>query len=132
MIGIDTNVLVRFLVDDNESQCKRARGFLTDRTIDDPAYVSAVAIAQTVWVLRRSFEFPMPAILEALRALLAADSLLIEHAEELDALINADSPPKSDLADYLIAWSGAAAGCRKTVTFDLKAARSVPEMELLQ
>ena len=132
MIGIDTNVLVRFLIDDNDRQCARARGFLADRTVDDPAYVSAVAIAETVWVLHRSFGFSMPAILDALRALLAADSLLIEHAEELDALINADSAPGSDLADYLIAWSGASAGCRQTVTFDLKAAKSVPGMELLQ
>lgn len=132
MIGIDTNVLVRFLVDDDVEQNAAARGFMASRTIEDPAYVSAVALAETVWVLSRRFRYPMTEIFEMLRALLSADSLMIENMEELDALINGDDDPKGDLADHLIAWSGAKAGCTRVVTFDVKAARAVPGMELLQ
>lgn len=132
MIGIDTNVLVRFLVDDDERQNAAARGLLTGRTPEKPAFLSAVALAETVWVLRKRMEYPMPAIVAMLRELMSADSLIIEHTEELDALINGDDARIEDLADHLIAWSGIKAGCRTTVTFDRKAARSVPGMELLQ
>jgi len=132
VIGIDTNVLVRFLVDDDVVQNAAARGFMASRTVEDPAYVSAVALAETVWVLSRRFRYPMTEIFEMLRALLSADSLMIENMEELDALINGDDDPKGDLADHLIAWSGAKAGCTRVVTFDRMAAAYVPGMELLQ
>ncbi|UVC07640.1 type II toxin-antitoxin system VapC family toxin [Rhizobium sp. TH2] len=132
MIGIDTNVLVRFLVDDDKRQNEKARAFLSARTIENPAFLSAVALAETVWVLHRRLEYPMSDIVAMLRALLAADSLFVEHTEELDALINGDDEPAGDLADHLIAWSGAKAGCSMTVTFDRGAAKTVSGMELLQ
>ncbi|HVK89882.1 MAG TPA: type II toxin-antitoxin system VapC family toxin [Mycoplana sp.] len=131
MIGIDTNVLVRFLVNDDPDQNASARQFLSERTTDDPAFLSAVALAETVWVLRRRLGFPMPQIVAILRDLLASDSLIIEHTEELDALLNGGDEPEPDIADYLVAWSGATAGCRTTMTFDRMAARSVDGMDLL-
>ena len=132
MIGIDTNVLVRFLVDDDEHQNTVAHSFMSERTVESPAFLSAIALAETVWVLHRQMEYPMSNIITMLQALLSADNLIIEHTEELDMLINGDGEPKGDLADHLIAWFGAKAGCTKSVTFDRKAARSVPGMELLQ
>jgi predicted nucleic-acid-binding protein len=132
MIGIDTNVLVRFLVDDDLKQNSTARGFMAGRTAESPAYLSAVALAETIWVLHRRLSYPMPVIFEMLRALLSADAFVIENMVELDALINGDNEPKGDLADHLIAWSCARAGCDRIVTFDRKAAMSVPGLELLQ
>jgi predicted nucleic-acid-binding protein len=129
MIGIDTNVLVRFLVDDDLAQNKIARDFMAERTVEDPAYLSA--IAETVWVLNRRLNYPIPDIVEMLRALLSADGLVIENMEELDALVNGEDEPKGDLADHIIVWSSVRAGC-KVVTFDRKAAKLVPGMELLQ
>lgn len=132
MIGIDTNVLVRFLVDDDLAQNEVARAFMAERTMEDPAYLSAIAVAETVWVLNRRLNYPMPDIVEMLRALLSADSLIIENMEELDALINGEDEPKGDLADHIIVWSCARAGCSRVVTSDRRAAKSVPGMELLQ
>jgi predicted nucleic-acid-binding protein len=132
MIGIDTNVLVRFLVDDDLKQNSTACGFMAGRTAESPAYLSAVALAETIWVLHRRLSYPMPVIFEMLRALLSADAFVIENMVELDALINGDNEPKGDLADHLIAWSCARAGCDRIVTFDRKAAMSVPGLELLQ
>lgn len=130
MIGIDTNVLVRFLVDDEPGQNAAARRFLGDRTAESPAYVSAVVIAETVWILNRRLKYPMPVVVEILQSLLAADGMIIEYTEELDALFcSADS--YGDLPDYLIAWAARRAGCARTVTFDKKAATRVPGMELL-
>lgn len=132
MIGIDTNVLVRFLVDDDVKQNAIARAFMAERTADDPVYLGAVALAETVWVLHRRLNYSMPVIFDMLRALLAADGFIIENMEELDALINGEEKPEGDLADHLIAWSCARAGCERVVTFDRKAVLSVPQMELLQ
>jgi predicted nucleic-acid-binding protein len=83
-------------------------------------------------VLHRRFEYPMSDIVAMLKVLLAADNLFIEYTEELDALINGEDETKGDLADHLIAWSAAKAGCSKTITFDHRAAKAVPGMELLQ
>ena len=130
MIGIDTNVLVRFLVDDEPGQNRLARQLMAERTPEDPAYVSALVIAETVWVLNRRLKFPLPVITQLVQDLLAAESLVIEHTEELDALLSSTTP-RSDLADYLIAWAAKRAGCRMTMTFDETAAEAVPGMELL-
>lgn len=130
MIGIDTNVLVRFLVDDQPVQNRAARQFLSERTADSPAYVSAVVLAETVWVLNTRLKYPMPVIIEVLQNLLAAESLIIEYTEELDALFS-QAGTCGDLPDYLIAWAAQRAGCMHTVTFDKAAARRIPGMELL-
>ncbi|CAN7505038.1 type II toxin-antitoxin system VapC family toxin [Rhizobium sp. LjRoot30] len=130
MIGIDTNVLVRFLVDDDVVQNAAARRLLSERTAEDPAYVSAVALVETVWILHSRLKFPMLQITAILRDLLAADGLIVEHTEELDALLS-ETEPNADLADYLICWSGMKMGCRATKTFDRSAAKAIPGMELL-
>jgi predicted nucleic-acid-binding protein len=130
VIGIDTNVLVRFLVDDQPGQNQVARQFLSERTADSPAYVSAIVLAETVWVLNKRLKYPMPVIVEVLQSLLAADGLVIECTEELDVLFS-QSGPYGDLPDYLIVWAAQRAGCRRIVTFDKAAAKRIPGMELL-
>lgn len=131
MIGIDTNVLVRFLVDDDPRQNEMARKFLSMRSAEDPAFVSAITLAETVWVLHRRLRFPIANVISALRDLLASDGFVIQHADELGQLLQGDRMPTTDVADYLIAWMGKVAGCSRTVTFDRRAAKAVPGMELL-
>jgi predicted nucleic-acid-binding protein len=130
MIGIDTNVLVRFLVKDDPVQNFAAQRYLEARTADSPAYVSAVVLAETTWILNRRLKYPMPVVAELLQNLLATESLVFEYTEELDALLSEEGP-KADLADYLIAWAAQRAGCTSIKTFDQKAASRVPGMELL-
>ncbi len=131
MIGIDTNILVRFLVDDEPDQNATARAFLAARSHSDPAFISAVTLAETVWVLTRRMNYPVAAVVRMLRELLASEGLVIEYAEELGSIVFADIEPEADIADYLIAWAGAANGCSRTITFDRRAAKSVLGMELL-
>jgi predicted nucleic-acid-binding protein len=130
VIGIDTNVLVRFLVDDDPSQNAAARQFFSERSPEDPAYISSVVIAETVWVLHRRLKYPMRSIVDLLQDLIAADGLVVEYTEELDALLSAGQH-RTDIADYLIFWSAKRAGCRATVTFDGIAAKAIAGMELL-
>lgn len=130
MIGVDTNVLVRFLVEDDPLQHGLARDFFSQRSAEDPAFVSTIVIAETVWVLRRNLKLSASTISNLIQNLLAADRLVVEFTEELDALLSGDLP-ETDIADYLIAWSATRGGCQKTVTFDKTAAAAIPGMELL-
>ncbi|MBA3449227.1 MAG: type II toxin-antitoxin system VapC family toxin [Pseudaminobacter sp.] len=131
MIGVDTNVLVRFLVDDDPRQNESAREFMSARHFDDPAFVSAVTLAETVWVLHRRLGFAISSVVAILRDLLASAGLIIEYADELGRIIEDDAASGIDIADHLISWSGLAAGCTHTVTFDRRATKSVTGMELL-
>ncbi|MGQ2967748.1 MAG: PIN domain-containing protein [Allorhizobium sp.] len=130
MIGVDTNVLVRFLVEDDPKQNALARDFFSKRSAEDPAFVSAIVLAETVWVLRRNLKLPLATVCDLIQNLLAADRLVVEFTEELDALLSQNTP-QSDIADYLIAWSAKRAGCKAAVTFDRTSAEAIPGMELL-
>ncbi len=132
MIGMDTNVFLRFLiVDDDRKQHELARRFIKDRTHDDPAFVSLVTLAETVWVLRRRLEYTQKTITRALAALLGSADIVFEaHQELLQLLSNAESP-RAELADYLVVWAGKQAGCVDTVTFDKLAAKNITGMRLL-
>jgi predicted nucleic-acid-binding protein len=131
MIGIDTNVLVRFLVVDDPVQNDRARAFFAARSPEDPAFVSSVTLAETVWVLHRRMKYPLVQVVTALREMLASEEIRIEHADELGRLLHDGNAPAADIGDHLISWAGIAAGCTSTVTFDRRAASFVPSMELL-
>mgnify|MGYP000270543930 CR=1 FL=1 len=130
MIGVDTNVLVRFLVEDDPKQNAIARAFFSKRSAEDPAFVSATVIAETVWVLRRRLKLPLATVSDLVQNLLAADRLVVEFTEELDALLSQETP-RTDIADYLIAWSAKRAGCQTTATFDRTSAEAIAGMELL-
>lgn len=129
MIGIDTNILLRFLVDDDPEQCRLARELLAACTPERPAYICSVTLAETVWVLNRSLGYPSEAVLEMVSRLLASREAIVEHGESLGQVLQ--SLGSDDLADFLIAFSNSQAGCSHTMTLDRRAARRVPGMELL-
>lgn len=131
MIGVDTNVLLRFLVDDDPRQNRAAREMLSRRNAEDPVFISAVTLGETVWVLTKVLDYSMSQVCVMLRELLASDGVVMEHGDELGVLLGRNNVPKVEIADYLIAWSGVGAGCARTMTFDRRAARTIPAMELL-
>ncbi len=132
MIGVDTNVLLRFLVDDHPEQNRLARAFLSERDARDPIFVCAVTLAETVWLLSRGLGYSTKDIRQLISELLASEGVVMEHAERLGMLLASDVTIQADIAGYLIAWAGSAAGARGTLTFDRRAAATVPGMELLQ
>ena len=132
MIGIDTNVLVRLFINDDERQVALVRSFFEQRSDRDPAYVSIVVLAEFMWVLERTFKFPRADALRAVAGLLEVTDIVIEQNDVVAwALANADSP-HVDFADALIAEANRRAGAEKTVTFDKLAAKYIPAMELLK
>ncbi len=116
---------------DDDRQVAKIRAFLDGRSADDPAYVSAVVLAETIWVLESRLGYSREAVLTGLERLLTSNELQIEHGERLSDLLQERHGNRIDIADHLVAWSSQAAGCSATVTFDRRAARKIPGMELL-
>jgi predicted nucleic-acid-binding protein len=124
VIGLDTNVVVRYLVRDDPGQTALADGVLDDLEAQDPGFVSVVVAVETWWVLRRSYHFSQVECLTVMNGLIASRELVFEHADVVRrSLVSAARG--SDFADAVIVALGQRAGCTETVTFDAGAARAV-------
>lgn len=131
MIGVDTNVLLRLLVADDPLQNAKARTFFEGRSARDPAFVSSIVLAETVWVLRRSLDYPQQIVEQVIRKMLGSPELEIENGSRLRLLLQEGGALKTDISDYLVAWAAEREGCARTVTFDRRAAKNIASMELL-
>lgn len=130
MIGIDTNVLVRFLVQDDPEQAAAARALFERCTDRAPGFVGREVLIETVWVLERAYRQPPPAIAGAVMGLLEAEELVVEEADDAASAAMAYAAGSADFADHMIAAAAARMGCETLYTFDRKAARN-PSATLL-
>ena len=130
MIGVDTNVLLRFLTADDASQHASTLDFFRRRTPADPAFIGAVTLAEMIWVLRTAYSYSEEDIRKSVEMLCNSDDFVVEGREVLRAG-SGEIVPSIQIADFLVAYLAQRAGCSHTVTFDQQAARSVPGMELL-
>ena len=123
MIGIDTNVLVRYLVQDDPEQAARATRFIVHGcSSDEPCLINRVVLCELVWVLEGAYRYGRGKVSEALEGILRTAQLKVEdHQEAWTALRQYRAG--SDFADALIAVVNQREGCEHTVTFDRKAAR---------
>ena len=119
MIALDTNVLVRFLVEDDAAQSRAAVAVITraGRT-DEPLFVSDVVLCEVVWVLSASYAAPKAEIVGALRKLLHARQLAFRASDVLLRALEAYAAGRGDFADYLVREDARAAGCTSVLTFD--------------
>jgi predicted nucleic-acid-binding protein len=124
MIGLDTNILVRYLTQDDPVQSVKATKILERRlTPKNPGFVSVVVIVETVWVLDRAYGLAAPEIAATVERLLQVEVLMIEDEQEVFTAMIALKQGRASFADALIAELAARAGCTRTLTFDQKAAR---------
>ncbi len=124
MIGLDTNVLVRYLAQDDPVQSPKATALLESRlTPGNPGFVSVVAMVETAWVLDRSYGLADREIADALERLLQIDVLVVEDEAEVFSALAALRDGVGSFADALIGALGARAGCSRTLTFDARAQR---------
>lgn len=123
MIGIDTNVIVRFFVQDEPAQSRKASAFLETLTLSRPGYISLVTLVETLWVLRAVYRIPRIAQVEILDHLLNLPQIVIEKEPEVREALEPFRRSRVDFADQLIERCCHAAGCTTTVTFDADAAR---------
>ncbi len=129
MIGLDTNVVVRYLVQDEPDQSAQASAVIDALTENEPGYISLVTVVDLYWVLRRAYHLGAARCAEMIVRLLEARELRVGQNSIVRAALTA-SRRGPDFADAVIAELGRAAGCDHTVTFDRRAARS-DDMRLL-
>jgi predicted nucleic-acid-binding protein len=124
MIGLDTNVLVRYLTQDDPGQSLRATELIERRlTEDNPGFISVVAMTETVWVLERAYRLSNVRIAEVIERLLQTAVLVVENEAEVFAAMTVLQEGSGSFADSLIGELGDRAGCSVTLTFDQKASR---------
>jgi predicted nucleic-acid-binding protein len=128
--GLDTNVLVRFLVQDDVAQAKAAQDLIATFTDVAPGFICREVLVELVWVLERAYALPRPDIARALDGLLDARELVIESADRAAIAVDRYRKGGPGFADQMIALAGQGAGCQATVTFDRKA-EGLPGMSLL-
>lgn len=122
MIGLDTNVVIRYLVQDDPVQSEVASAAIERLTEKEPGYLSVVTVIETYWVLRRAYSVGTDQCAEILERLLDAREIRVGHDDAVRMALAA-SRGGLDFADALIAELGRAAGCVHTVTFDRRAAK---------
>jgi len=130
VIGFDTNILVRYLVEDDPEQTRLADRLIDSLTSTNPGWVGLTALAETVWVLTRTYRLNRRRIVSILESLLVSREIVVEQSEMVREALRLYRSGKADFPDCLIALSATAAGCSRTVTFDWRAARDAG-MELL-
>jgi predicted nucleic-acid-binding protein len=130
MVGLDTNVLVRYLTHDEPTQTTAAMRVMNSLSFDSPGFLSLIVVAELVWVLAISYRYQKKEIEQVLESLLRSKELVIERADIVSQASRAFSAGRADFADYLIERCAHAAECQFTITFDRKAA-TVPGMRLL-
>ncbi len=131
MIGVDTNVLVRFVLNDDADEFRKATVFLSSRTRDEQAFVSIIVLVEFIWVLRSRYRYSQEQVADVIGTLMSSPALAFEEGQFLSTLIRGGKVKSGDLADHLIAFCAERAGCSHTVTLDEPAAAAIPAMELL-
>lgn len=123
MIGLDTNILVRHIVQDNKVEARAASRLIESRcTTDDPAVVSLVVLCELVWVLDRGYGYDRSTIAAVLRRLLSVEDMRIERSDLAWLALNLYEKGKADFADYVIGLSHRDLDAKITYTFDRRAA----------
>lgn len=130
MIALDTNVLVRFLVQDDPEQSELATHVLNQLTDEAQGFVSREVLIELVWVLERAYHLGRFEIAVALDGLLTATELEIEAADDVGPALDLYRNDGFGFADLMIAAAARRIGAAELVTFDRKAAK-LPNVRLL-
>ncbi len=124
MLGIDTNVLVRFLVRDDEAQFEKARKLIKrEVAAGRRVFVSQLVLLETEWVLRSRYALPKIEIIAAISGLLDATDVQFEDEPTIEEALFVWKDGAADFADCLIGSRNRRLGCRATASFDVNASR---------
>jgi predicted nucleic-acid-binding protein len=129
MIGLDTNILVRYLTRDDPAQSNSAIKLVRSLSSETPGFLSLIVLVETVWVLESAYDFKKSQVEEVVETLLRSQELMVERADLAWQAMRTFSSSRADFSDCLIERFSRAAGCSHTATFDRAA--STAGMRLL-
>ena len=132
MIGLDTNVLLRYLVEDEPTQAKIATDFIEEYcSLDSPCFVGQIALCELVWVLESNYGQSRKQIGLIIEKLLRIGDLEIMKSDVVWKALHDYKLSNADFSDHLLARKNESVGCKTTVTFDVKASKQ-PAFTLLK
>lgn len=123
MIGLDTNVLVRYIMQDDPKQSPKATKIVESLDGIESGYITLVSMIELVWVFTVSFELTRTQVAQALDGIIRTRQFKIENTDQVIRALRVFKEGKSDFADCLIARSAESAGCQRTMTFDVNAVK---------
>lgn len=124
MTGLDTNVLVRYIMQDDAKQSPRATRLVESLTTDEPGFVALVSVVELGWVLSSSYGLTRAQLEQAFVALLRTKEIVVDRADLVLKALRVFNSGSADWADCLIERTAADAGCDRTMTFDIAAAKT--------
>lgn len=131
MIGLDTNVVLRLLTNDDARQRRAALRLAEGMGRDYTAFMTLVSVVELNWALWSKLGFSKQDAARAIGSLLQTRGLVVEHHDLVLKALRLVLTENADFADALIAARSLQAGCISITTFDRQAARKIPGMELL-
>lgn len=131
MIGLDTNVILRYLLQDDPKQALQANQIIDQLDEQNPGFINLVTVLEVVWVLRSLLKQAPPPIASHLENLLVADTLVIQNEQQVFEAAFALNRGTGEFEDTLIGALNAWTDCSHTLTFDRKAAR-LPNFHMIE
>jgi predicted nucleic-acid-binding protein len=123
MIGLDTNVLVRYIMQDDAKQSPQATKLMESLDTDHPGFISLVSVVELYWVLTTCYDLSGQQVKQALESLLRTKQIIVDRADQVLRALRVFDEGKADFADCLIERTASSAGCTETLTFDVGAAK---------
>ena len=123
MIGLDTNVLVRYIMQDEPAQSAKATALIESLDAAAPGFIPLVCVVELYWVLTSCYDLSDAQVASALDVLVRTRQFVVEGVDVVVRALRVFQAGKADWPDCLIERSAAHAGCSQTVTFDKGAAR---------
>ncbi|MBN6741619.1 type II toxin-antitoxin system VapC family toxin [Acidithiobacillus sp. MC6.1] len=125
MIGLDTNLLIRYIVQDDPPQAAQATALIEAQcSRETPGWIDTITLCELVWVLESAYDYGRSVVADVLRQILGTAELSVENSDQAWASLRTYRTGNADFADYLMGLRNHAHGCSTTWTFDKRAARS--------
>ena len=131
MIGLDTNVLVRYIMQDDPKQSPKATKLIGALTVAAPGFVSLVSVVELAWVLSSCYGLTRDQVAQTLELMLRTKEIIVDGADLVLKALRTFKASTAEFADCLIERTAASAGCTKTMTFGIGAAKTAG-MTLIQ
>lgn len=131
MIGIDTNVLLRLVLQDDDQQSKQALKIFGELSPERPGFINTAVLMEFIWSARRHAKMTRLDLKSILSGLLDADDIVLQDEDIVELVLDEMDRSTEEFTDIFIAIKNRNSGCDRTMTFDRRAARQVHGMELL-
>ena len=125
MIGLDTNLLVRYIVQDDPKQSKKAERIIEfNCSNENPGWISMIVLCEFVWVIQGAYDYPKDVVISILYKILSTTELQIENVSIIREALKMFEKENLDFADAIIGCFNNSFECSTTYTFDKKASKN--------